>query len=218
MKYILYPMLLLSFVCNGADSLPTQTLQNRLSENAVAPVNSSTDEAGITLQADSSGHFRGTLLINNFSMPFLIDTGATLTVIPMKLAVAARLPFGKQVETNTAGGRSFAKLTQIDSMKIGSVEIKNIQANINQHLDEVLIGMNTLKFFRMNQTANTLTLVINDTLLKENGLKIGVSEGTVSQGVKEKDERQMDDAPSKPITKSVTCDEQKHCITRYDNQ
>jgi len=41
------------------------------------------------------------------------------------------------------------------------VEIKNLDANINDHIDEVLIGMNTLKFFDMTQSGDTLTLIRN---------------------------------------------------------
>src|ERR1035437_2808369 len=31
---------------------------------------------GVAIQADASGHYRGMLLINNVSMPFMIDKGA----------------------------------------------------------------------------------------------------------------------------------------------
>ncbi len=47
---------------------------------------------GVAIPADANGHYRGTLLINNIPMPFLVDTGATHTVIPTKLSYAARLP------------------------------------------------------------------------------------------------------------------------------
>jgi aspartyl protease family protein len=114
---------------------------------------------GIILRADAAGHFRGTALINGYSMPFVIDTGATHTIIPAKLAAASGLPFGRSVQTETAGGKVFDQLTHIDSLKIGTAEISNLNASINQHLEEVLIGMSTLKYFHMTQDVNTLTLV-----------------------------------------------------------
>jgi len=114
---------------------------------------------GIILRADAAGHFRGTALINGYSMPFVIDTGATHTIIPTKLAIASGLPFGRSVQTETAGGKVVDQLTHIDSLKIGTAEISNLNAIINQHLNEVLIGMSTLKYFRMTQDVNTLTLV-----------------------------------------------------------
>ncbi len=116
----------------------------------------------ITLTADAYGHFRGKVLINNISMPFLVDTGATKTVIPEEMAKKANLPFGKKVATNTAGGKVFAHQTQIDTFNIQGVQINKLEAQINPHLHEVLIGMNTLKYFNMTLKGPHLTLVSND--------------------------------------------------------
>jgi len=115
----------------------------------------------ITLTADGQGHFRGEVLINKVAMPFLIDTGATRTVIPEKMAKMAHLPVGKKVETNTAGGKVFAYQTEIDTFIIQGVQIEKLNAQINPHLHEVLIGMNTLKYFNMTLNGPHLTLVSN---------------------------------------------------------
>jgi len=56
---------------------------------------------GIVLKADKQGHFRGTVLINNIPMPFLIDTGATQTSIPITMANKAKLPIGEIGQTST---------------------------------------------------------------------------------------------------------------------
>jgi len=115
----------------------------------------------ITLTADAQGHFRGEVLINNIAMPFLIDTGATRTVIPEKMAAMAHLPIGKKVETNTAGGKVFAYQTEINTFMIQGVQIEKLSAQINPHLHEVLVGMNTLKYFNMTLKGTHLTLVSN---------------------------------------------------------
>jgi aspartyl protease family protein len=116
----------------------------------------------ITLTADAQGHFRGFVLINDISMPFLIDTGATRTVIPEKMALKAQLPIGRKVVTHTAGGEVFAHQTQINSFNIQGVQINNLEAQINPYLHEVLIGMSTLKYFNMTLQGKSLTLVSND--------------------------------------------------------
>ncbi|MGZ5000582.1 MAG: retropepsin-like aspartic protease family protein, partial [Methylomonas sp.] len=123
----------------------------------IAPVS-----GDIVLKTDHQGHFRGTVLVNNVPMPFLIDTGATKTVIPRSMAIKAGLPFGSVVQSNTAGGKVSDRITQIQSLTIGNAIIRNLDAQINEHLDEVLIGMNTLKYFQMIQNGNTLTLVANN--------------------------------------------------------
>lgn len=117
---------------------------------------------GVIIKADATGHFRGKVLIDAVEMPFLIDTGATQTAIPQDLARQANLPIGKVIQTNTAGGQVNNQLTRMSSMQLGNAELKNLQAIINPHLTEVLIGMNTLKYFRMTQLKDTLTLVVSN--------------------------------------------------------
>lgn len=155
-KYLLYPGIMLALLWYGANTL-LQDKQSQLKNPPPASVELM--PCGMILHADRNGHFRGTLQINGVEMPFMIDTGATQTTIPARLATAAGLPFGKNVAMETAGGLVIAQQTRIDNLKLGNAEIKNLDANINQHLNEVLIGMNTLKYFRMIQNADTLTLL-----------------------------------------------------------
>jgi len=117
---------------------------------------------GIILKKDRQGHFRGTVLVNNTPLPFMIDTGATRTAIPRVMAMQAGLKIGRTIQTSTAGGKVLSHETHINKLKIGNAVIRNLPASINHHLKEVLIGMNTLKYFRMVQSGDTLTLVSND--------------------------------------------------------
>ena len=94
-------------------------------------------------------------------MPFVIDTGATLTSIPINFAKEAKLPFGESVSTSTANGLVNNPSTFIDSLRLGNIEIKNIDASImaNPGVNTpVLIGMNTLRYFRIIQDQNSLSL------------------------------------------------------------
>ncbi|OAI21688.1 TIGR02281 family clan AA aspartic protease [Methylomonas koyamae] len=203
-----YLLLLLSVFSVQAEAGTISEKRRTLADNA--------DRSGdITLRADDSGHFRGRLSINGRELPFLIDTGATLTVIPMKFAHEARLPFGRQVDTATAGGRTFDKLTVIDSLAIGNTELKHIEAALNQHLTEILLGMNTLRFFKMTQSGDTLTLRLNEQLIEQNHLEDRVAMPPPS----DIDSRPQSDyyVSPNPITKSVECDAQKHCVTKFGN-
>jgi clan AA aspartic protease, TIGR02281 family len=166
-KYLLYPLITIAALWYGAD-----TLLNKINVITVIPVPIvekkeqplDSVSGGVILKIDRQGHFRGTALVNNVPMPFMIDTGATRTSIPVKMAVAANLPFGSTIQTSTAGGQVIDRLTRITSLKIGNAEIRNLDANISQYLDEVLIGMNTLKYFNITQSGDTLTLVANNPL------------------------------------------------------
>ncbi|MDD2760890.1 MAG: retropepsin-like aspartic protease [Methylomonas sp.] len=220
LKYLLTPALVLFGLWHGADRL----LKYKASQPP-KPVSISIPQApaiagGLIIHADPQGHFRGTVLINDVPMPFLIDTGATKTSIPANLAYAARLSFGETVNSNTAGGKVVDRLTQISSLKIGNAEIRNIDAHINQYLDEVLIGMNTLKYFNISQSGDTMILVANGSSLQEiaqapmpsriTSITPPTIQGTVasSQPIK------------KPATikKSVTCDARQVCTTKYSDR
>ncbi|WP_300491073.1 retropepsin-like aspartic protease [Methylobacter sp.] len=77
----------------------------------------------------------------------MIDTDASYVSIPSKFASAAGLPLLGSSAHSTAGGIFTLPATHINSLKIGTAELKNLDASINPYLDEVLIGMNVLKHF-----------------------------------------------------------------------
>jgi aspartyl protease family protein len=184
-----FSLIFSSALCYAADTAP-----------AVEP-------GQLVLHADQNGHFRGTLWINKVSMPYVIDSGATMTTIPMNLAAQAGLSLGNQIEIATAGGRAFAKTTTLKSMKLGTIEIKNIDAHVSQYLNEVLVGMNTLKHFKIIQTAETMTLTLNQT--SDSSISV-VSDAPATAAI--------DNTPSRPIRSKVVCDTEKHCVTRFDNE
>jgi aspartyl protease family protein len=113
---------------------------------------------GLRMQMGPDGHFRGTLQINGVSMPFLVDTGATFTTIPINLANSAHLPPGHGVEANTAGGTVYSQITLAQSLKIGNAELHNAPVMTNPYLNEVLLGMSTLRYFKMTQSGAIMTL------------------------------------------------------------
>ncbi len=182
---------------------------------------------GLILNADSQGHFRGTVLINNVLMPFMIDTGATHTVIPTKLALAAGLPFGESFSAETAGGLVTDRKTHIDSFKLGTAEIKNLEGSINPYLDHVLIGMNTLKYFQMTTAPNALTLVAyakpEEMAAIERGLSFSapyqaqapLKRSDYPPSVAPSSSYDTHQPPKTKWKKSVIC-EGTHCKTLYD--
>jgi aspartyl protease family protein len=112
LKYLTLPFLSLVILYLGLDfymaakqqlsdlNTPKEIISPKKNTNTPKPIPSVVIKQSklargiITLTADIYGHFRGNVLINNVSMPFLIDTGATMTVIPEKMALEAKLPLG----------------------------------------------------------------------------------------------------------------------------
>ena len=226
LKYLIIPAIMLASLWYGADAFlkyqatgktpaiapglssptPTPSAATPAKKHGVNPIS-----GGIVLKTDRQGHFRGTALINGIPMPFLIDTGATKTVIPKKIATSAGLPFGRPIQTNTAGGKIYDRETRINSLRIGNAVIRNLDAHINDHIDHALIGMNTLKYFRMTQSGDTLTLVANNQVSNKNAAPSAV---------------RFDSIPAqqplirKPVTikKTVTCDKYNNCKTTYSDR
>lgn len=232
LKYLLYPVMVLFVLWYGADAW-LSLLKGKSPNSQVWQKQAALDKqpavelipGGVMLRADQNGQFRGTALINDVAVPFLIDTGATQTAIPASLAGAAGLKYGRTVQNHTAGGIVTDHMTRIDHLKIGNAEIKNLQATINQHLQEVLIGMNTLKYFRMTQAGNTLTLVASSDPVEIAEIEKDLTpEAPPVQAVQNMDFRRPEDSDAavaedkRPKTnwkKSVSCDSQQHCKTVY---
>lgn len=138
--------------------------ENPLIEKPFKPEQPETEliQGCLVLKADSQGHYRGTVLINNVPMPFMIDTGATMISIPMELANQAQLPMGEIGKTSTANGMAYNMSTRLNSIKIGDTEFRNMDAHVLYKLNEVLIGMDMLKHFNISVKNHTMTLANAD--------------------------------------------------------
>jgi aspartyl protease family protein len=221
--FLLYFFLILSFAIYFSDS-PRNFIKNLISTNfessfksppvviqnpLASPIatqppvydpSAQHHPANVVLHAGRNGQFRGTLFVNNVAMPFLIDTGASQMVIPKEMAYAARLPIGQAIQVSTANGSAVSHLTRIDSLKIGNLNLRGIEGHINERLDEVLVGMNTLKLFHMTQDRNTLILSAYADELA------GLANSSVETPVH---------IAKKTWVKTVTCDANKNCKTSY---
>jgi aspartyl protease family protein len=91
-----------------------------------------------------------------------------------------------------------------------------IFCELPQYLDEVLIGMNTLKYFNMTQSGDTLTLVANN----QSGNNAVSAPALDQSNNRIPTEALASDKPIKKtitVKKSITCDEHKVCKTTYSD-
>lgn len=225
LRYLLAPALMLLGLWQGADRLLKQRAVHHPSSPTISIPGGPEPVAipisgGLEIMADRQGHFRGTAYINNVPMPFLIDTGATLTSIPANLAYAAGLPVGASINSSTAGGKVVDRLTQLTSLKIGNAEIKNLDAAINEHLEEVLIGMNTLKYFTITQRGNTLTLVANGSSPEQITRAPIMPPSIVRPNTLAVEQPTAKPEIKRPTTikRTVSCDANKVCTTKYSDR
>jgi len=103
-------------------------------------------ETRIALSRD--GHYWLEADVNGHRVPFLIDTGATLTAVSEDTARMAGLEArdgGLPIRLQTANGTVAAHLTNIDSLRFGNVAASGLDAVIAPGLGETnVIGMNLL--------------------------------------------------------------------------
>ena len=100
------------------------------------------------VQMAPDGHYWIRAKVNGELVPFLIDTGATLTAVSVPVARHAGLkprPGGVPVRISTANGTVQAELTTIDTLSFGNVKASGLDAVIAPNIGETnVIGMNLL--------------------------------------------------------------------------
>ncbi len=130
---------------------PNQNIQSSISDQGLRE---------IRLKRNKQGHYLARGRINDQSVTFLLDTGATLVSIPENIARRLSLKAGTRSYANTANGVIETYNTRLASIGIGNIELYDIAAQINPHMntDEILLGMSFLKRLELIQRGDTLTI------------------------------------------------------------
>jgi aspartyl protease family protein len=115
----------------------------------------------IVLQVGDGGHFLAQGSINGKSVQFMVDTGAT--AVAMGAAEAKRMGIdytaGKPVRMSTANGQAMGYLLTLNSVRIGDVEVQNVEAIVSQQaMPYVLLGNSFLTRFSMRRDADQMVL------------------------------------------------------------
>jgi aspartyl protease family protein len=114
----------------------------------------------VVLKRGSGGHFMAGGTINGEPVQFMLDTGATQIAVPKALADRLRLKRGMPVELLTAAGPSRGYSTRLESVRLATIEGKDVGAIIVDalHPDVVLLGMNFLRRLEIVQRGDELIL------------------------------------------------------------
>lgn len=122
----------------------------------------SSDKQSVTLKADPRGHFITTGSINGGSVRFLVDTGATLIALPASDARRLGINYlkGQRGTVQTANGIAIAYRIKLDSVRIGDVEVANVDAAVgeNDAMGTALLGMSFLNRMEMKRDGDSMTL------------------------------------------------------------
>lgn len=132
--------------------------QNNPNQDLSVTQNSQTNQ--VQLQRNRYGHYVASGMINKQDVVFILDTGATDISIPEQIAQKLRLKAGMKIPVNTANGQINVYATKLDSVRLGSIELNDIRANINPHMqgEEILLGMSFLKHLHFSQQGDQLLI------------------------------------------------------------
>jgi aspartyl protease family protein len=114
-----------------------------------------------TLSADERGHFFAEGTINGAHVRFMVDTGASAVVLPGSEAVRLGLDYrrGQRMRMQTASGPTEAYVATLDRIKVGNIELINVEAMvIEKGLNIALLGMTFLNRVEMKRDGQVMTL------------------------------------------------------------
>jgi aspartyl protease family protein len=115
----------------------------------------------VNLSQDSNGHFMSDAMVNGSHIRFMVDTGATLVMIPMSDAARLGIDFqkGQPGYSILADGRRVASWrVMLDSVTIGDVTLFNVEGSVGAGSGTPLLGMSFLNRMEMRREGQNLTL------------------------------------------------------------
>ena len=117
----------------------------------------------VLVAADSRGHFYIEGAVNRVPVRFLVDTGATMVSLPQRDADRLGIDYraGRRSWTQTANGPAAVYQVKLDSIRIGEIELNNIDALVHEGagLGQALLGMTFLNRVSMQRDGATMTLI-----------------------------------------------------------
>lgn len=127
----------------------------------VASQSSADGSQTATLKADGQGHFFTTGTVNNATVRFFVDTGASMISIGATDAqrIGLKPEQGKIGYSQTANGVTQVARVKLDTVRVGDVVLHNVDAVVHQQdMPFVLLGMSFLNRMEMQRTGDTMTL------------------------------------------------------------
>lgn len=115
----------------------------------------------IVLGAGADGHFQVNGSIGGQAVRFLVDTGATAVAMSQREAERLGLNWrgGQRIAMQTANGVAPAWRIRIDRVRVGEVEVHQVDAVVSpQDLPVVLLGNSFLSRFRMQRDGDQMVL------------------------------------------------------------
>lgn len=116
----------------------------------------------ITIPVGNSGHFVTDGFINGRSVKFMVDTGASFVVIGRAEADRLGLNYKNSseapIQIRTANGVAKAYPIRLQRLRIGEVELQQVEAIVGPDIPYILLGNTFLSSFRMERSNDIMRL------------------------------------------------------------
>jgi aspartyl protease family protein len=134
----------------------------RVGDAPVSVGNSSLGANGskIVLPMGSGGHFMTQGTVNGRSIQFMVDTGATTVALGVSDAQRLGINYekGQPVRMNTANGVAQGWRVKLNSVRIGDVEVFDVEAIVGPNMPFALLGNSFLSRFSMKRESDMMVL------------------------------------------------------------
>ena len=132
-----------------------RALYARTPEEPVPSVALSRAGAEAELRRGWDGHYRAHAVVNGLNMTLLVDTGASMVLVPYEAVERMGLDpesLDYDVPVTTANGRSTVAPIRLASIRIGALEVRDVPAAVAHpgRLESGLLGMSFLE--RIDET------------------------------------------------------------------
>ena len=115
----------------------------------------------VTLAAGPGGHFMADGQVNGAAIRFMVDTGASAIASPASDANRLGIDYrkGRRGSAKTASGTTDVYLVRLNNIRIGVIELQNVEAVVVERgLDIGLLGNTFLNRMEIQQDGRTMTL------------------------------------------------------------
>ncbi len=114
----------------------------------------------IVLPLSSGGHFMAQGSINGKAIQFMVDTGATTVAMGVNDAKRMGIDYqkGQLIRMGTANGVTQGWRVKLNSVRIGDVEVYDVEAVVGPDMPFALLGNSFLSRFSMNRTSDQMVL------------------------------------------------------------
>jgi aspartyl protease family protein len=151
-------------ISSNADQAVVEVANKRLTlpmGGGPGSVASSTGQQTVILKADGRGHYITTAQVNSATVQFLFDTGASMVVINKADAERAGINYKNAPVgyTQTANGVGQMWRVKIDRLRIGELELNNVDAAVNDApMPFGLLGMSAISRTDMKREGENMVL------------------------------------------------------------